>query len=122
MKWKAAAAGILTMGVLAAGGTVPTLGAEKAGLSPAAVDNMIRAEWKKASIVPAPPVDDARFLRRIYLDITGTIPTEETVRAFLVDKSPIKRANAIDTLLGSDKYAGFWTSYWDQTPMGRQVR
>ena len=51
------------------------------------------------SIVPAPPVDDARFLRRAYLDITGTLPPPEAITAFLADTSPYKRHEAVNRLL-----------------------
>lgn len=91
----------------------------KTVFGPGTVDSMIRAEWKKAGVVPAPPVDDARFLRRVYLDITGTIPTPDAVKAFLADKSPDKRARAVDALLASPKYADEWTSYWDSVLIGR---
>ena len=41
---------------------------------------------------------DEEFLRRVYLDITGTIPTADKARAFLDDKSPDKRAKLIDEM------------------------
>ncbi len=86
------------------------------------IDDMLRAKWKEENITPAPPVDDARFLRRIYLDIAGTIPPAEEVVAFLNDRSPDKRAKAIDKVLNSPEYVENWTSYWDTLLMGRQVR
>lgn len=92
------------------------------GVGPNEIDRMIRAEWKKANITPAASADDARFLRRAYLDIIGTIPTEEKVRAFLADKSPNKRARLVEELLNSPRYAEYWTNYWDNVLMGRQFR
>ena len=47
---------------------------------------------------------DTDFLRRIYLDLTGTIPSTQEVRAFLADPSPEKRVAAIDRLLASPAY------------------
>ena len=94
----------------------------KSSLAAGQIDHMVRAEWNKASIVPAPAVDDARFLRRAYLDITGTIPSAETVLAFLADKSPDKRIRAVDALLDSPHYAEHWTNYWDGVLMGRSLR
>jgi hypothetical protein len=91
----------------------------KPAFGPSAVDSMIRAEWKKQGVAPAPPVDDARFLRRVYLDIAGTIPTPDAVKAFMADRSPDKRAKAVDALLASPKYADEWTSYWDAALIGR---
>lgn len=112
--------------IVAAGITVGAsniaIGQNKADLTPGVIDQMIRTEWKKEGVAPSPRVDDARFLRRIYLDLTGTIPTEEAVRAFLADRSPEKRAKAVDQLLSCPKYSENWTNYWDQVLMGRQLR
>jgi hypothetical protein len=93
-----------------------------AKLSVTEIDSMLRKEWHKNKIVPAPPVDDAGYLRRIYLDITGTIPPAETVKAFLADRSADKRAKAVETLLNSPGYVNHWTNYWDNVLMGKQTR
>lgn len=86
------------------------------------LDKVVRVAWKKQSIVPAPPVDDARFLRRVTLDITGSIPTSEAVKKFLANQSPNKRAEVIEELLQSPAYVRHWVNYWDQTLMGRGQR
>ena len=91
-------------------------------LTPDAVDHMIRAEWQKQKVVPAPPVDDARFLRRVYLDIAGTIPSPGVITSFLADKSPDKREKAVEALVDSPRYADHWTDYWDNVLMGRSAR
>ncbi|MCA9068888.1 MAG: DUF1549 domain-containing protein, partial [Planctomycetaceae bacterium] len=49
----------------------------------------------------APLAGDAEFLRRVYLDLTGRIPSAEAARSFLEDKSPDKRQKLIDKLLDS---------------------
>jgi hypothetical protein len=85
----------------------------------AALDHLIHAAWQQKGIVPAKPVDDARYLRRIYLDITGTIPPEQVVSEFLSDRSPNKRAKAVDALLDSSAYADHWATYWDNVLMGK---
>ena len=54
---------------------------------------------------PARPADDAEFLRRVYLDLVGIIPTHEEAKAFLDDKAPDKRAKLIDRLLEHPRYA-----------------
>ena len=86
---------------------------------PATIDHLIRAEWKQAGITPAPPVDDARYLRRVYLDITGTLPTADAVTAFLNNKSPYKRFEVVNHLLDSPEYTDHWTDYWYSILMGR---
>lgn len=130
MKQNRAVFGLLALSLFARLGAAQPLDVPRAKprapsapkLTPAAIDQMIRAAWQQRKIVPAPPVDDARFLRRIYLDITGTIPPPEAVTAFLADRSPDKRAKAVDALLNSPRYALHWTNYWDGVLMGRQFR
>ena len=60
------------------------------------------AAQKQAKLAPA--ADDAEFVRRIYLDLTGRIPTIDETRAFLADDSKDKRTKLIDRLLGSAEY------------------
>jgi len=49
-------------------------------------------------------VDDEAFIRRVYLDVVGVVPSADEVRAFAADQSPDKRAKLIDQLLASDAY------------------
>ena len=78
--------------------------------SPGDIDRMIQTEWKTAGMMPAPKVDDARFLRRVYLDITGTLPPPEAVTAFLQNKSQYKRVEIVNQLLESPDYVEHWTN------------
>ncbi len=66
------------------------------------VDSLILA--KAGSYKPAAVLDDAGFLRRIYLDLVGRVPTAEEARAFLADTVEEKRARLIDQLLASPDY------------------
>ena len=52
------------------------------------------------------------FLRRVYLDVIGTLPTPEEARAFLADKDPQKRSKLIDRLLEREEFADFWALKW----------
>jgi hypothetical protein len=99
----------------------PTTPAAKAGMTSADIDAAIRAEWSKNGITPSPPVDDARFLRRAYLDIVGVVPPPDRVRAFLTDTSPDKRAKTIDVLLASPRYSEHWAAYWEDELLGPPV-
>ena len=66
-----------------------------------------------ADDVAAPPVlNDAAFLRRVFLDTVGQPPTEYEVRAFLTDASPDKRRDIVDRLLADERWADHWMSYW----------
>lgn len=76
------------------------------------VDKHVWNQLEKLGIEPSGPVDDAGFLRRVYLDTIGTLPTSTEAREFLADKSANKRAKLIDRLLERDEYADFWTMQW----------
>ena len=66
------------------------------------IDQLIAAKFDGRT--PAPPADDAEFLRRVHLDLAGTIPTADDVRRFLADQSPGKRQQQIDALLAAPTY------------------
>lgn len=57
----------------------------------------------------SPQADDAAFLRRLRLDLTGTLPTPDEVDAYLGDKSAKKREALVDRLLASDDFSDYWT-------------
>ncbi len=66
------------------------------------IDARFAAEYRRAGIEPAVPVDDATFLRRLYLDLQGRIPTVAQVRDFLADQDSLKRPNYVDRLVADD--------------------
>ncbi len=76
------------------------------------VDEKLIAKWKDLGLTPSPPCSDAEFLRRLYLDLIGTLPTPQEVRAFLADNSPDKRARAIDGVLARPEFVDFWALKW----------
>ena len=76
------------------------------------IDRGIDAKLNAAGIKPSPITSDAEFLRRVYLDITGSIPTAEKATAFLDDKSPDKRARLIDELLKDSNYGRRMSDIW----------
>jgi len=63
-------------------------------------------------VTPAPPADDAEFLRRVHLDLAGRIPTPAEVHAFLADRDPNKRSKYIDELLRSPRFALHFANVW----------
>jgi hypothetical protein len=79
----------------------------------------VRAAWEKEKITPAGPADDAAFLRRIHLDLCGTIPTYDEAAAFLKDTDADKRAKLIDRLLDDPRYAQHQADVWDLLFFGR---
>ncbi len=70
---------------------------------------------------PAAPAGDAEFLRRIYLDLTGVIPSAAEARAFFADKNPDKRAKLIDKLLAGDGYARHMQQTFDALLLDRRA-
>jgi hypothetical protein len=78
------------------------------------IDRLVDAKLERLRIQPAPPADDATFLRRLSLDLTGRPPSPETVSGFLGDPRPsrVKRAKAIDTLVASPEYVDHWAVKW----------
>ncbi|MEQ8789023.1 MAG: DUF1549 domain-containing protein [Pirellulaceae bacterium] len=78
--------------------------------TPTKVDELVVNKLRKLGIVPSETCTDAEFLRRVSLDLAGTLPTATQVEKFLADKSPNKRSEKIDELLASPGYAGWWTT------------
>jgi hypothetical protein len=82
--------------------------AEAAG----SIDRLLEQHWQKQGVAGSTPLNDAQFVRRIYLELAGRIPTfDETVR-FLDSKSATKRANLIDDLLESPDSVSHTYNFW----------
>jgi hypothetical protein len=76
------------------------------------IDQLVAAKLAKLNIAPSPPAADAEFLRRVFLDTIGTLPTAAEARQFLADPSPGKRARLVDQLLARPEFADFWALKW----------
>src|SRR5436305_337907 len=74
------------------------------------VDREVFARLRRLNIVPSDLTDDATFLRRITLDVIGTLPSPEEVRAFLKDQGPLKRSRKIEELLAHPMHAALWAT------------
>jgi hypothetical protein len=84
------------------------------------IDRAVAAGEENFAKRAAGPASDAEFLRRITLDLTGTIPTAADTRAFLKDTSPDKRTRLIDQLLASPEYARRMQEVFDVMLMERR--
>jgi hypothetical protein len=78
--------------------------------TPTRIDELVVQKLRKLGVVPSEVAADAEFLRRVKLDLTGTLPAPQEVEKFLADPSPDKRAKKIDQLLESPAYAAWWTT------------
>lgn len=76
------------------------------------IDELLLEEWKALGLVPSAKCDDATFLRRAYLDTTGSLPTAAQVRAFLGDTRRDRRDRLIDDLLSSEAFVDYWSYKW----------
>ncbi len=76
------------------------------------VDELVDAKLRKLNIHPVGLCSDADFLRRVYLDIIGTLPTAAEAREFLGDVSTDKRNRLVDSLLVRKEYADFQALKW----------
>ena len=95
----------------------PALAAETKPARPAAQDTAARVDAALRESLPPRTelpavVDDATFLRRATLDLTGRLPEPEEMRRWLADRASDKRARLLDALLASDAYAVNWGRYW----------
>ena len=76
------------------------------------VDSHVYKKLRKFQYLPSEPCRDEEFLRRVYLDVTGLLPTPEQSLRFLEDKQSDKRQRLIDELLDSQNYTAFWSQKW----------
>lgn len=76
------------------------------------VDRHVWDKLQRLGIKPSDLSEDAMFLRRVYLDTIGTLPTGEETESFLADERPDKRTRLIASLLQRDEYADHWTMKW----------
>lgn len=84
------------------------------------IDDHVFKNLKDLGIPPSPVCDDATFLRRVTLDITGRLPTLEASKTFLENKDKNKRNTLIDRLLQTPGYADYFASKW--TPILKNRR
>jgi hypothetical protein len=77
--------------------------------APTPLDRILAGHWQKLGIRAANPCSDAVFLRRAYLDVTGSLPSAADAAAFL--KNPV-RAALVERLLASDGFASYYAMKW----------
>ncbi len=76
------------------------------------IDQLVHEKLHKLRILPSGLCDDATFLRRASLDITGLLPEDEMATRFLADAAPDKRAKLVDELLGRKEFIEMWVMKW----------
>ena len=96
------------------GGSVASVGAVAVvgGKPSESIDALVARKLRALNIEPSGPCTDEEFLRRVYLDVIGTLPTPVETRRFLADRAPGRRARLVDALLARPEYAAFWALRW----------
>jgi hypothetical protein len=84
------------------------------------IDALIASGFGELANRAAPLSDDAEFVRRVYLDLAGTIPSAAETRSFLDDRTPDKRRRLIDALLAGPGFTRRMVWFWDTTLMERR--
>jgi hypothetical protein len=94
----------------------PKAGAGK----PSYIDAMLREKWESAAIKPSAVAGDAEYMRRLYLDILGRIPSADEAADFLASKQTAKRAKLVTYLLENPDYPKNFGTMFSTTLIGRK--
>nr|ABX10649.1 hypothetical secreted protein [uncultured planctomycete 3FN] len=84
------------------------------------IDQQVRQGWDDSELKPSPVAADAEWLRRVHLDIAGTIPPAAAIQKFLADKDKAKRSKVIEKLLDDEGYVRNWSTVWTNLLIGQQ--
>ncbi len=83
------------------------------------IDELVNLKLKKLRIDPSGRASDEAFLRRVYIDLVGQVPTEEEYARFIASTEPDKRDRLIDELIGRKEFTELWVSKWAEWLMMR---
>ena len=76
------------------------------------IDDLVLEKLVALNMPPSPKSDDSEFLRRVFLDTIGLLPTVDETKAFLADTDPDKRAKLIEQLLSRPEFVDYWAYQW----------
>ena len=85
----------------------------------AAIDRQIEKGWQDHGVMPSPNAGDYEWVRRIYLDLAGRIPTAEEIQQYVEDVPAQRAGRLVDRLLASPDFAFHWSSRWTNLLVGR---
>jgi hypothetical protein len=97
---------------VAAAGRAACAAQPAAGELAALIDRHVETRLKTEGVTPAEPADDAEFLRRLYLDLHGVVPTAGQTARFLIDAHPNRRARLVDALIADRRYGEHLADLW----------
>lgn len=76
------------------------------------IDELLAKHWRQHGVEPAAPLSDAQFVRRIYLELGGRIPSYDEAVRFLESQAGTRRADLIERLLESPDYVSHTYNFW----------
>lgn len=76
------------------------------------IDELVLSKLRELRLKPSPLCSDHVFIRRAFLDVTGTLPSPDDVRSFLADTSADNRDRLIEALLARPEFVDYWTYKW----------
>ncbi|MCH2211427.1 MAG: DUF1549 and DUF1553 domain-containing protein [Fuerstiella sp.] len=76
------------------------------------IDRLLLQQWRRMGVVPSTPADDATMIRRLTIDICGTLPTKDEVTEYLNDDRPDKRNRLVNRLLARPEYSSYFALKW----------
>lgn len=77
-----------------------------------AIDRPLFEQWQQLGVIPSTVADDATFVRRVTIDICGTLPTVDEITAYVTDSRTDKKARLIDQLLERPEFASYFGLKW----------
>ena len=81
------------------------------------IDDLVMKQLRRLNLKPSSRSTDEVFIRRVYLDTIGTLPTAIEVRQFLADGSPGKRDTVVESLLNRPEFVDYWSYHWSDLLM-----
>ncbi len=117
--------GVVTLSLLALMSSARAASPSQAALPPQVekINTAISQVWKEYDLKPSPVEEEAKWCRRVFLDVIGRIPSYDEMQEFLKDKSNDKKLNLVNRLLNDDRYteeyASNWSTIWTNVLIGR---
>jgi hypothetical protein len=85
------------------------------------IDTFVAAKLKKLRLAPSEICSDEVYLRRVYIDIVGLLPTVDEYQAFMSSQDPQKRSKLVDELLERKEFSEIWVNKWAELLQVRSV-
>ncbi len=85
------------------------------------IDTLVHDKLRKLRIIPSEVCTDEEFMRRVFIDITGTLPTVEEHQFFTADTDPLKREKLVDDLLQRKEFVDIWVMKWAEILQVRTI-